>query len=58
MKKLRKQLRDVDYLWLNAVRSVVVGGGSMDCDPIEAFMAAGGDVARALSHAEVKKKVS
>uniref|UniRef100_A0A915J1V5 ubiquitinyl hydrolase 1 n=1 Tax=Romanomermis culicivorax TaxID=13658 RepID=A0A915J1V5_ROMCU len=51
LRRLRRQLKDVDYLWLNGIRTLFVDGLS-DADAIEAFIAAGGDIARPLSQAE------
>lgn len=54
MRRLKKQLRDVDYLWLTALKSIAVDGLADCCDPVEAYLAAGGDPARALTNSEVR----
>ncbi|KAL1432184.1 hypothetical protein MTO96_013518 [Rhipicephalus appendiculatus] len=45
---LRRQVREVDRLWLNACRAVVDG----DPEPISRYLSSGGDPARQLTHAE------
>ncbi|KAK7110925.1 ubiquitin thioesterase Zranb1-like [Littorina saxatilis] len=49
LKLLRRQLRDKDWLWLNACNGVVDG----DPNAIEAFIAAGGNPSRQLTADEV-----
>ncbi len=46
LRNLRRQLRHLDFLWLSAVPSVATS--VYDSDPVEAYLAAGGNPGRAI----------
>ncbi len=53
LRRLKQQPpRHLDFLFLTAVRSVATS--SCDADPVEAFLAAGGDPTRAITAQEVR----
>lgn len=53
MRRLRHQPnRMLDFLWLNALRSIVSSSNG-DADHVEAYLAAGGDPSRILTNSEV-----
>ncbi|ELU04077.1 hypothetical protein CAPTEDRAFT_178164 [Capitella teleta] len=48
LRQIRKRLREVDWLWLNACQGVVDG----DINAMEAYLASGGDPSRSLTAEE------
>jgi ubiquitin thioesterase ZRANB1 len=48
LRQIRKRLREVDWLWLNACQGIVDG----DVNAMEAYLAANGDASRALTAEE------